>query len=167
MISRCLPYRPRWYKHWPPLRHYSLSAFGKMPKSCLWALFRSPRFANCQLCPAGDGLGPTQRVPSLPPGAQRSASWSSPKASRTLLGLLVEIETAVAGKREPVPDHFASGSFDRRHVRPGAREILRRASARSREDLIDAIGGVLCAIRSQDACSYFEHVGYHPIAQLQ
>jgi hypothetical protein len=34
-------------------------------------------------------------------------------------------------------------------------------------DLIDAIGGVLCAIRSQDACSYFEHVGYHPIAQLQ
>ena len=86
-----------------------------------------------------------------------------------LLGLLIEIETAVAGKREPVPDHFAAGSFDRRHVRPGAREILHRASARSRdrEDLIDAIGRVLCAIRSQDACSYFEHVGYYPIAQLQ
>jgi hypothetical protein len=84
-----------------------------------------------------------------------------------LLGLLVEIETAVAGKREPVPAHYAAGSFDRRHVRRGAREILRRASARSREVLIDAIGRALCAIRSQDACSYFEHVGYHSIAQLQ
>src|SRR5829696_7296761 len=62
-----------------------------MPKSCLWAPFRSPRFANCQICPARDGLGPTQKVPSLPPGAQRSASWSSLKASRMLLGLLVEM----------------------------------------------------------------------------
>ena len=84
-----------------------------------------------------------------------------------MLGLLIEIEPVVADKREPVPDHFAAGSFDRRHVRPGAREILRRASARSREDLIDKIGRALCAIRSQDACCYFEHVGYHPIAQLQ
>jgi hypothetical protein len=83
-----------------------------------------------------------------------------------LLGLLIEIETAVAGKREPVPDHFAAGSFDRRHVRPGAQEILRRASARSRKVLIDAICRALCAIRSQDACSYFEHVGYHPISSI-
>jgi transposase len=47
------------------------------------------------------------------------------------------------------------------------KEILRRASARSREVLIEAIGRALCAIRSQDACSYFEHAGYYPIAQLQ
>ena len=46
------------------------------------------------------------------------------------------------------------------------KEILRRAVARSREVLIEAIGRALSAIRSQDACSYFEHAGYHPIAQL-
>jgi transposase len=46
------------------------------------------------------------------------------------------------------------------------KEILRRAAARSREVLIEAIGRALSAVRSQDAWSYFEHAGYHPIAQL-
>ena len=46
------------------------------------------------------------------------------------------------------------------------KEILRRASARSREVLIEAICRALCAIRSQDACSYFEHAGYHPISSI-
>ncbi len=48
------------------------------------------------------------------------------------------------------------------------KEILRGASARSREILIEAIAQrALSAIRSQDACSYFEDAGYHPLAQLQ
>jgi transposase len=46
------------------------------------------------------------------------------------------------------------------------KEILRRAAARSREALIEAIGRALSAVRSQDAWSYFKHARYHPIAQL-
>jgi transposase len=46
------------------------------------------------------------------------------------------------------------------------KEILRRAAARSREALIEAIGRALSAVRTQDAWSYFKHAGYHPIAQL-
>ena len=46
------------------------------------------------------------------------------------------------------------------------KEILRRAAARAREALVEAIGQALSAISSQDAWSFFEHAGYHPIGQL-
>jgi transposase len=46
------------------------------------------------------------------------------------------------------------------------KEILRRAAARSREALVEAIGQALSAISSQDAWRFFKHAGYHPIGQL-
>lgn len=46
------------------------------------------------------------------------------------------------------------------------KEILRRAAARSREALVEAIGRALSAISSQDAWSFFKHAGYHPTGQL-
>lgn len=46
------------------------------------------------------------------------------------------------------------------------KEILRRAAARSREALVEAIGQALSAISSQDAWSFFKHAGYHPVGQL-
>ncbi len=46
------------------------------------------------------------------------------------------------------------------------KEILRRAQARSREVLVDAIGQALSAISSKDAWSFFKHAGYHPAGQL-
>ena len=32
----CVTYRPRWYRRWPPLRHFYQSAFGAMPR-CSWS----------------------------------------------------------------------------------------------------------------------------------
>ena len=43
--------------------------------------------------------------------------------------------------------------------------LLRRAEARSRESLVDAIGRALSAITARDARSFFEHCGYHASTQ--
>ena len=44
--------------------------------------------------------------------------------------------------------------------------LLRRAEARTREALIDAIGRALSAVTSQDARGFFAHRGYRPMVQL-
>jgi hypothetical protein len=45
-------------------------------------------------------------------------------------------------------------------------EILRRACARTRETLLEALGEALSAISIRDAQGFFEHAGYHPTGQL-
>jgi transposase len=45
------------------------------------------------------------------------------------------------------------------------KEILRRAAARTREALVEAMGAALSAVSSQDARSFFEHAGYGPAGQ--
>lgn len=45
------------------------------------------------------------------------------------------------------------------------KEILRRAGARTREALVEAIGEALSAVSSRDAWSFFEHAGYHRVGQ--
>jgi transposase len=46
------------------------------------------------------------------------------------------------------------------------KELLRRACARSREALVEAMGEALSAISSRDAWGFFEHAGYQPTGQL-
>jgi transposase len=46
------------------------------------------------------------------------------------------------------------------------KEILRKACARTRETLLEALGEALSAISSRDARGFFEHAGYHPTGQL-
>ena len=38
---------------------------------------------------------------------------------------------------------------------------LRKAQARTREALIEALGVAISAVRARDACGFFEHSGYH------
>jgi transposase len=40
------------------------------------------------------------------------------------------------------------------------KHLLRKASARMKGALVDAIGVALCAISAQDARGFFEHAGY-------
>jgi transposase len=43
--------------------------------------------------------------------------------------------------------------------------ILRKAQARSREALLEAMGSALSAVSSRDARGFFEHRGYHLLDQ--
>ncbi len=46
------------------------------------------------------------------------------------------------------------------------KRLLRKAEARSREALLDAIGAAISAITDQDARGFFEHCGYRAMVQL-
>jgi len=43
--------------------------------------------------------------------------------------------------------------------------LLRRAEARTREALIEAMGIALCAVTARDARGFFEHCGYGSVGQ--
>jgi transposase len=44
--------------------------------------------------------------------------------------------------------------------------MLRRAGARTKDALVEALGEAISAVSAQDAQGYFEHAGYGPQAQL-
>lgn len=46
------------------------------------------------------------------------------------------------------------------------KNLLRKASARTKEALVEATGVALSAVSAADAQSFFEHAGYRPIGQL-
>jgi transposase len=43
--------------------------------------------------------------------------------------------------------------------------LIRKAEARSREALLEAIGMAISALNAQDARGYFEHCGYRDMVQ--
>jgi transposase len=46
------------------------------------------------------------------------------------------------------------------------KNLLRKAAARSKEALVEAIGQALSAVTAADALGYFAHAGYRSIGQL-
>ncbi len=44
--------------------------------------------------------------------------------------------------------------------------LLRKAAARTRESLVEAMGSALDAVTARDAQGFFEHRGYRVVAQL-
>jgi hypothetical protein len=46
------------------------------------------------------------------------------------------------------------------------KEVVRRAGARTKDALLEVLGGALSAIRIQDDRGYFEHAGYRSRVQL-
>jgi transposase len=44
--------------------------------------------------------------------------------------------------------------------------LIRKAEARSREALLEAIGMAISALSAQDARGFFEHCGYRDMVQL-
>lgn len=44
--------------------------------------------------------------------------------------------------------------------------LLRKAEARTRDALVEAMGKALSAVSARDAWGFFEHCGYHPQVQL-
>ena len=46
------------------------------------------------------------------------------------------------------------------------KNLLRKASARTKEALVEAIGAALSAVSAKEAHGFFEHAGYRPTAHL-
>jgi transposase len=46
------------------------------------------------------------------------------------------------------------------------KHLLRKAAARTKEALIEAIAAAISAITAEDARGFFEHAGYHPTGHL-
>ncbi len=46
------------------------------------------------------------------------------------------------------------------------KNLLRKAAARSKEALVEAIGAALSTVTAADAQGFFEHAGYRPLGQL-
>jgi transposase len=46
------------------------------------------------------------------------------------------------------------------------KNLLRKAAARSKEALVEAVGAALSAITAEDIRGYFQHAGYRPTGHL-
>ena len=46
------------------------------------------------------------------------------------------------------------------------KNLLRKAAARTKGALVEAIGAALSAVSAEDVRGFFEHAGYHPTAHL-
>jgi transposase len=99
-------------------------------------------------------------VPSLRPG--QCVIWDNVRAHqggtvRALIearGCRVLFLPAYSPDFNPIEEAFSK-----------LKAFLRRAEARTREALEDAIRTALVAITAQDAKGWFAHCGYHPLAQ--
>ena len=65
------------------------------------------------------------------------------------------LATLLTGPEPPIEEAFSK-----------AKGFLRKAGARSREALVEAMGAELAAVGASDARSFFEHCGYYQAAQL-
>lgn len=100
-------------------------------------------------------------VPSLEPGqivVMDNLGAHRPKRIRELIeheGCELLYLPAYSPGLNPIEEAFAK-----------IKNLLRKAAARSKETLLDAIGAALCAITAEDVQGFFEHAGYRPTDHL-
>ena len=100
-------------------------------------------------------------VPSLRPGrivVMDNLGAQRPKRIRELIeqrGCELLYLPSYSPDYNPIEEAFAK-----------IKNLLRKASARSKEALVEAIGAALSAVSAADARGFFEHAGYRPTAHL-
>jgi transposase len=100
-------------------------------------------------------------VPSLRPGrivVMDNLGAHRPKKIRELIeqrGCELLYLPSYSPDYNPIEEAFAK-----------IKNLLRKASARSKEALVEAIGAALSAVSAADARGFFEHAGYRPTAHL-
>ena len=125
-----------------------------------------------------EGMGPTLAVEGATTAAVFEAYVEEMLAPSLRPGQLVVMDNLTAHKGERVRElveergcellYLPSYSPDLNPIEEAfskIKGILRKAEARSREALIEAIGQALDAITSQDAKGFFEHCGYRVLGQ--
>jgi transposase len=100
-------------------------------------------------------------APSLSPGrvvVMDNLGAHRPKRVRELIegrGCELVYLPAYSPDYNPIEEAFAK-----------IKNLLRKAAARTKESLVEAIGVALSAISAQDARGFFKHAGYHPTGHL-
>ena len=100
-------------------------------------------------------------LPSLEPGqivVMDNLSAHRPKRIRELIeqrGCELVYLPSYSPDFNPIEEAFAK-----------IKNLLRKAAARTKEALVEAIGAALSAISAQDARGFFEHAGYRTTAHL-
>ena len=65
-----------------------------------------------------------------------------------------------------IPDMCPDDTDKGREAFAKIKDLLRKAAARGKEVLVEALGAALSAVSAQDARGFFEHAGYHPTGHL-
>jgi transposase len=120
-----------------------------------------------------EGMGPTLAVEGATTAAVFEAYVEEVLAPSLRPGQLVVMDNLTAHKGERVGELVEGRGCELLYLPPYSPDlnpieeafskikgILRKAEARSRQALIEAIGRALDAITSQDAKGFFEHCGY-------
>ena len=125
-----------------------------------------------------EGMGPTLAVEGVTDRKVFEAYIERVLAPSLQCGQIVIMDNLTAHKGERIKELIEERGCELLYLPPYSpdlnpieeafskiKRILRKAEARSREALIEAMGKALDAITSQDARGFFEHCGYRVLSQ--
>jgi transposase len=125
-----------------------------------------------------EGMGPTLAVEGVTDGKVFEAYVEGVLAPSLRRGQIVVMDNLSVHKGERIKELIEERGCELLYLPPYSpdlnpieeafskiKRILRKAEARSREALVEAMGKALDAITSQDARGFFEHCGYRALGQ--
>ena len=125
-----------------------------------------------------EGMGPTLAVEGVTDRKVFEAYIERVLAPSLQCGQIVIMDNLTAHKGERIKELIEERGCELLYLPPYSPDlnpieeafskikgILRKAEARSREALVEAMGRALDAVTSRDARSFFEHCGYRVLGQ--
>jgi transposase len=126
-----------------------------------------------------EGMGPSLAVEGATTSAVFETYVERVLAPNLRKGQVVVMDNLSAHKRARVRDLIEGRGCELLYLPPYSPDLspieeafskikglLRKAQARSRETLLEAIGAAISALSAEDARGFFEHCGYHALVQL-
>jgi transposase len=126
-----------------------------------------------------EGMGPSLAVEGVTDRKVFEAYIEGVLAPSLQCGQIVIMDNLTAHKGERIKELIEERSCELLYLPPYSPDlnpieeafskikgILRKAEARSREALVEAMGRALDAVTSRDARGFFEHCGYRVLGQL-
>jgi transposase len=126
-----------------------------------------------------EGMGPSLAVEGATTSAVFETYVERVLAPNLRKGQVVVMDNLSAHKRDRVRDLIEGRGCELLYLPPYSPDLspieeafskikglLRKAQARSRETLLEAIGAAISALSAEDARGFFEHCGYHALVQL-
>jgi transposase len=125
-----------------------------------------------------EGMGPSLAVEGATTAAVFETYVEQILAPTLRKGQVVVIDNLTAHKGERVKELIEQRSCELMYLPPYSPDfnpieeafakikgLIRKAEARTREALLEAIATAISALSAQDMCEFFEHCGYRAVAQ--